>query len=394
MIASGAVLAFALIPDLSDEYRAALNELAALRQVPLTLYPSFVKGRLRQTEEQNYTFLLSVVRRLNVPIAGKPAFAYSVLCDPPPQGDLRLIDYEKFLVGNHRAAGILIDRNEGPIAAKLKSALANVSPQPSLVGIDIYTPYDEGIIWPGSTRIWEWGQLGNAATNVTTVHFIFSNLVSGPPNIPPIPVTFRLSSIEEGPLAVDWLLSDRFGRVLVDKSGGVFPHLKVFWARVSGMGIESATLFLQDQIESTRRGSLSFFGIAVDRSLVIWAAPGICTCLLLFFVLHFRHLMRTRTANDLGEATAYPWIVSFSDRVSGFVSYVTVLVLPAATNVLLLVKHGSLPELASRAGIVLTVLLALVGCVAVGSVYQFRRSLRERLTVAETVEVTPPAAKD
>ena len=60
---------------------------------------------------------------------------------------------------------------------------------------------------------------------------------------------------------------------------------------------------------------------------MIWAAPAICTFLLVFFVLHFRHLMRMTTANDLGEAAAYPWIVSFSDGVSGFVSYMTVLVL-------------------------------------------------------------------
>jgi len=124
---------------------------------------------------------------------------------------------------------------------------------------------------------------------------------------------------------------------------------------------------------------------------VIWAAPAICTFLLVFFVLHFRHLMRMTTANDLGEAAAYPWIVSFSDGVSGFVSYMTVLVLPAATNVLLLVKHGSLPELTTRAGMVLTLLLALVGSVAVGSVHQFRSSLRKRLRVADTSEVPPPS---
>jgi hypothetical protein len=232
MIASGAVLAFGLIPDFSGEYRAALDELGALRQVPLTLYPAFVKEKLRRTEEPNYTFLLGVVRGLNLPIAGKPLFAYSVLCDPPPQGDLRLMDYEKFLVGNHRAAVVLIDHDRAQLEAKLKGALGNVSPPPSLVGIDLGTPYDTGAIWPGNTRISEWGQFGNAATNVTTVRFLFSNLTNPSPNIPPITVTFRLSPVEGGPLGIEWLRSDRFGRLLLDKSGGVFPHLKVFWERV------------------------------------------------------------------------------------------------------------------------------------------------------------------
>lgn len=110
IVASGAVLIFALTPDLSEQYRAALDEVTTLRQISLTDYPYFVKERMREQEDANYRFLLDVVRQVRLPVKGQPWFTYSFLCDPPPpEIDLRLVDYETFLSGNHRAAPLVID---------------------------------------------------------------------------------------------------------------------------------------------------------------------------------------------------------------------------------------------------------------------------------------------
>ena len=49
--------AFAVTPDRSKEYRAALDELEVLRKVDLKTYPEYVKGQFASQEDANRAFL-------------------------------------------------------------------------------------------------------------------------------------------------------------------------------------------------------------------------------------------------------------------------------------------------------------------------------------------------
>ena len=92
-------------------------------------------------------------------------------------------------------------------------------------------------------------------------------------------------------LALDWLKSDEDGKNLIDtKSGIVFPKLKPFWERIADMGTENATLFLQERIEATTHGSLSLFGVSVDRDLVLFGRASGPFGTMLFFWLHLRQV--------------------------------------------------------------------------------------------------------
>jgi hypothetical protein len=392
MVASGAVFVFALTPDVSEKLRAALDEISAMRHVSLSDYPGFVRGRVRHQEDENYQFLLRVVRSLGLPVRGQPQFTYSFLCDPPPQGDMRLVDYEAFLSGNHRAASLVIDQDVRQVREALKTALGNLRPPPFLVGIHVSTPADSMLMYPGNVRIWEWGQLGNAATVITSVTFYFSYLKGQPPNIPPIPVAFKVGEIESGPLALDWLRSDVFGRQLLDqKSGRVFPNLKQFWGRVGLMNLDGATVFLEDQLESDRRGSLSLFGISVDRSLLTWVGPSLCLSLMLFFVLHLRHMPLT-SAGDLpgvGEAARYPWVICFSDRASGIVGYCTLFVPPLGANLLLLLNHGNRREASTWLGWMMLMGYTIAASFGVRYTYRFRSGLRNSSAGHQTAGPKP-----
>jgi hypothetical protein len=160
--------------------------------------------------------------------------------------------------------------------------------------------------------------IANNPTNRSSVQFLVSTTVPPAPTIQPIPVTFKWHQTRDARLALQWLRSNGLDRQLVDsKTDVVFPHLKPFWERIGAMGIDNATMFLQERIESTTRGSLTFFGVSVDRDLVLWVGPGLCAFLLLFFWLHLRitagkqKLMRPPT-HILGSSasqtnSAEPW---------------------------------------------------------------------------------------
>ena len=118
------------------------------------------------------------------------------------------------------------------------------------------------------------------------------------------------------------------------------------------MGIDNATLFLQERIESTTRGTLSLFGVSVDRDLVLWAGPLVLFSLMLFYWSPFGKRTRRSADKKQGESSRrdYPWVVCFQGGISGAVSYLTVIGVPLMASVLLLLEHGEREELSTKVG--------------------------------------------
>jgi hypothetical protein len=182
-------------------------------------------------------------------------------------------------------------------------------------------------------------------------------------------------------LALQWLKSDENGKSLVDsKSGVVFPRLKPFWERIADMGTENATLFLQERIEATTHGSLSLFGVSVDRDVVLLAGPAALSALMVFFLLHLKHV-NTEASWDKGEVKSskeYPWIACFPDWLSGAVTYGCLIGLPIGSSLLLLVKHGEPAEDTTLWGAGLTLFMVVVGGFATDAIHRFRGHLARR----------------
>jgi hypothetical protein len=57
-VEAAAVLAFAMTPDRSKEYRAALAELETLRKIPLNKYLEYLNGVFAEQERANHQLLL------------------------------------------------------------------------------------------------------------------------------------------------------------------------------------------------------------------------------------------------------------------------------------------------------------------------------------------------
>ena len=147
---------------------------------------------------------------------------------------------------------------------------------------------------------------------------------------------------------------------------------------------------MQERIEATTHGTLSLFGVAVDRDLILLAGPATLTALMLFFLLHLRQL-NAPTSWDEREVEStrdYPWIACFQDSLSGAAAYCCLIGLPIGSCFLLLFKHGELDEGTTWWGTGLTLLLILVGVFTAQAIRRFRKHLRDGETGGGAAPVT------
>ena len=109
MVVSAAVLAFALRPDPSNEYRSALDELSVLREVSFDGWTKFVTNRYKGVEDQNEKFVRGVIHDAGLPIAGHPELGQFFCAEQPPRvlmPESRLVkDFDAFLSGT-RTIGV------------------------------------------------------------------------------------------------------------------------------------------------------------------------------------------------------------------------------------------------------------------------------------------------
>ena len=285
-LAAAAVLAFALTPDRSKEYRAALNELEHFRKVSLNDYPAYAEQQLAGQEEANRALLLKAVKQAHLPFRRSLVFSEPLIMDAPPQGAyLRLRDFEEFVTARHTVGVCQLD-DEHEVLSQLTRQLKEKVHQPvTLTGV--YAGSGSGMII-NNVPIADPVVLHNSPNSESLQFLLYSGLPTPPSIFFSVGCIFKPSANPH--LALDWLRSDENGKYLVTNSGLVFPKLRPFWARIADMGPDNATLLLQERIEATTRGTLNFFGVSVDRGLILFAGPAALFGLMLFFLLHLRQV--------------------------------------------------------------------------------------------------------
>lgn len=389
-LAAVAVLAFALTTDRSREYQAALGELESFRKVDLKNYPTYVKRQFVAQEEANRSLLLKAARQAHLTVRDSTVLYEPFIMDAPPLGAfIRLRDFDNFVAAKH-TVGLCLLNDQREVFAGIDEQLKQKTQQqtPPIQSAPVTQP--TAAITRPYTLTSVYANLSGATTSIDNVtiadpvvlrnspneeslQFVLFNGLPMPPSVNfPVSCTFKASANLHLPL--DWLRSDENGKALIDpKSSVVFPKLKPFWERIADMGTENATLFLQERIEATTHGSLSLFGISVDRNLILLAGPATLSALVLFFLLHLRQINRSSwSEGEFESGRDYPWIACFRDRLSGVVTYICLLLLPIGSSVLLLFKHGQLDENTTRWGAGLTLLLIVVACFAAYAIYRFR----------------------
>src|SRR5205807_440524 len=127
----------------------------------------------------------------------------------------------------------------------------------------------------GSTKLLHFSLISMKASKTQSVSF---SKIRSPFRVPPIPVSaLRVFSFQ----------SAAVGKHLVDpKSKTVFPNLKrmSFWKGLSFKDIDNATSYLQQKLDSVNTETVSFFGISVNKTVSVWAAPLACLSIEWFFL--------------------------------------------------------------------------------------------------------------
>jgi len=387
--------------DQSKDYRAALDELEVFRKVDLKDYPVYVKRTFASQEDANRDLLLKAAKQAHLIVRSSTVFSEPFVMDYPLQGaDSRLRDFEDFVTSKH-TVGIYQVNDEREVFARLTEQLDQKTPQPvpptqavpakpvPLTVTGIYANFGSGMSINNVT-IADPVVLHNSPNMESIQYLLFNGLPMPPSANFAVSSTFKPS--DNLHLALEWLKSDENGKKLVDpKSGIVFPRLKPFWERIGDMGTENATLFLQERIEASTHGSLSLFGVSVDRDLVLLAGPAALSALMLFFLLHLKHV-NTEAFWDKGDVKSskdYPWIACFPDWLSQAVTYGCLIGLPIGSSLLLVVKHGEPAENTTWWGAGLTLFMVVVGGFTTRAIHRFRGHLKDGGTRGEVVPSDP-----
>jgi len=365
MVVAAAILVFALRVDRSRDYRAALDELRAMQDLNFSGWTTFVRDRYKTYENENDEFIRDIVQLAGVPLQGNPSLQEPVFGDDIRAGTPLQLD--AFVKSNQKIGILELIGDKHVPAEQLKHSMVTRNSHPVVEGM--WLSFQGGY----GQQMMDWRN--PPMVPATTVNFSIADVPQTVPNQPVFAmVSFKLIS-EEGHFGLAWLKEDTFGQKLIDaKTGEVVPHLKMFWEKVSGLTPEAATVFLEEQLEATTRGTVSFFGIPVETRLAISASPIVCFSILLFLCLHIRHI---RLAQGSIEAAAnFPFAPLFKGASGALlVTYATVLLLPTLAIFELLARFGDWTQWSTRIGTVFAVLTALTGVWTVVEIHRLRKRL-------------------
>lgn len=403
-IAAAAVLAFAVTTDRSKDYRAALDELEVFRKVDLKNYPVYVKRQFAGQEDADRALLFQAAKQAHLTVRNSTVLTEPFVMDAPPMGAyIRLRDFDDFVTAQHEVGIYQVD-DEREVFERLTEQLKQKKqqPVPSLQPVPTTPPVPftvtgiyasvggGGGMSINDVPIADPVVLHNSP-NVESLQFLLFNGQPMPPSLNfSVSCTFKPS--DNLHLALDWLKSDENGKKLVDpKSGVVFPKLRPFWERIADMGTENATLFLQERIEATTHGSLSLFGVSVDRDLVLLAGPAALLALILFFLLHLKHVNAPApwSKYEVESTRDFPWVACFQDWLSAAATYTCLVGLPIGASLLLLVKHGESGESTTTWGAGFTILLIVTEVFTILAIHKFRKHLQDGETPGGTASSNP-----
>ena len=370
MVVSAAILVFALRIDQSKDYKSALDELRAVKEVDFTKWVTFVRDRYSDYQTQNDRFVRDIVRLAGLPLQGNPSLNEPVFGDEVRAGTLLQLD--SFLSANQKIGILKLVGDKRVPAEQLKHAVVQRNPHPVVSGMWL-----SGFSGGYGQQMLDWRNPPLVPT--ITLNFNINDQPQTTPNQPVwAVVSFKVFS-EEGHFALEWFKKDTFGQRLVDpKTGEALPHLKLFWEKVNGLTPDEAMIFLHEQLEATTRGTVSFFGIPVETRLAASVSPAICFSILLFLCLHVRHV-RLMSAN-IEEAADFPFAPLFKGASGALlVTYTTVLALPILANVALLSRFGNWDEWSTKMGGVFAVLTGATAIWTVVEIHRLRRRLFSKL---------------
>lgn len=363
MTLSTAIFVFVLTPDNSAKYRSALTELATLSQVNSSSYLTFVHARLQDVEDHESQRILAAGRNAGLSIPKPVRYSLPVTTDRPPNNN-DLLQCDAFFGGNQSLAPLVIDSSDDDLAKRIRDeALRQHISGERLVTIQLRDPggmteaSGGTVISPDNPANKNWRGI---------LEFVFEgdSPIMAPKNVQIVVILVR-GSARYGPFGLEWLQRDPVGKSLIDpKTGTIFPHLKPFWNQF-GMPMRADTVaeYLQQQLQSLKGGTVSFFGISVSGALMVAIGPIVCFVTLLYFQLVFSRFVLLASFDD-ASIMEFPWVPLFPGQLARTAAYAS-FCFPLFANLWLVLKYGVWTEGPTWIGFVGMILLSVVSIWAV-----------------------------
>src|SRR5258708_22036587 len=133
LVVSAAILVFALRVDMSKDYKAALDELRAVKELDFAKWVVFVRDRYSDEQSQNDKFVREIVRLAGLPLQGKPSLNEPVFGDEARSGTLLQLD--AFLSANQKIGILKLIGDKRVAAEQLKHAVASRNSHPVVIGM-------------------------------------------------------------------------------------------------------------------------------------------------------------------------------------------------------------------------------------------------------------------
>ena len=374
MAVTAAVFVFILHPDLTQEYKNALDELAAVKQVSWGAWSNYVAHRYQDELDQDKKLLRSWIHQAGVQLKNDaqgpaiPVFGDQV----PFPGTGKLLDLDTFLSSVQRIGVMKISAAERqPFLEQMAKWKAGRNPTATITMLNLSV--NQGLQYNNGTLMLDWLNRSPSAASSFPLYLNTDEQGAQPSWVL---VRYSIRS-ESGSFPLDWLQNDTFGQKIVDaKTGTLFPHLKAFWPQINQDNPDQATVFLQEEMAANTRGTLSFFGISVERSHAVLAGPVAMFCILLFMGLHLTHFRSLSPDND--AIRSYPWVALFNGPLAVVVACFSIFILPVAADCWLLYRFGRTAEWTSRIGGCASVLVFAGGLWILFEVSRVRKNARLR----------------
>jgi len=363
-----AVFAFVLSPDQTAQYQSALDEVHSLQDVPFENFVSFVFERVSENlmSEQGSEYKQFAQSVTNIPLDDHFEVTPSIYCQwPKAESTLaecrafferrNVITYSDAAIDDPKARARIKElvQKELPTDAVAQLQTIRITFPDTVARADLRDTILQECVLANPPN---WGSLAAVQFSFSVDH----RFVDAPSHTEPYASTRRHTT--ESMYAFQWLQSLHEFSILVRTEGDkavIFPELQNIWDSVSSMTLGQAAKFLQDKIDSPKR-EMSFLGISVDATIVLWAAPLVTLAFFAYFLVHVQHLRLIEKKTDT-QLREFPWIALFPDWISRAVTIISIAVLPIFSNAALLYRAHQWKDTAGLVSIV------VVACIAVCS---------------------------
>lgn len=346
ILASSAVLAFALTPNLELKYERADLVLGVLQNSTPDSWDQYVFNVLKDSDKSEAKYVHQLVHTVDPTFpsdAHIPLFVYSDL-HFPLNGSI--IDAEQYFNTSQKIQTFSFKREQAAFDLQWKNATTIPNSAQSLINIPVQQPRISSVSisppeggWSG-TKV-HLVQMENQSTDRNAKMIIILDPSSmsrtqGISNTLTINMPTILQPVRIDAFAMNWLRKqDTEGILFSNGTHDPFRDLKPFIREIGGMGVSQARQRLQAKQEA-QHGKIALFGLSVDEQSTVNVMPWVISGILIFFLAHLRQF---RLISERITSEAPPWVGFFDDWAGQAISFVTIVIMPTFASYLLISRH-------------------------------------------------------